>query len=61
MTFNPPHHEETYMRCHYCDRPATFDIESDGVVVWVCDRHLRERFKDLATTEDTDSLCEKLF
>lgn len=48
------------MECHYCDRTATFDIETGGVVVWVCDKHLREQFEDLAQTEDVDELREKL-
>ena len=36
------------MRCHYCGRSADVEVESDGVVVGLCERHLRERVEALA-------------
>lgn len=35
------------MRCHYCDKEASFDVEKDGIRVWLCDEHLRERFEEM--------------
>ena len=36
------------MRCHYCDRDADYVAESEGVRVGLCDRHVRERVRELA-------------
>ena len=48
------------MRCHYCDRPAAVEVTSDGVVVGVCQRHLRERVAALAEEAGLSSLRERL-
>lgn len=48
------------MRCHYCDRPADVAIESDGVVVGLCTRHLRERVQALAGDAAAAALNELL-
>lgn len=36
------------MRCHYCEREATFDVMKNGVRVWLCDAHLKAQFEELA-------------
>lgn len=36
------------MRCQDCDRPADVEIESGGVIVGLCRRHLRARVEALA-------------
>jgi hypothetical protein len=48
------------MRCHYCDRKASFAPELSGVQVGLCDTHFRERFEDLAESEALASLRQKL-
>jgi len=48
------------MRCHYCDRPAAFAAESDGIKVGLCERHFRERLEELADTDGLDSLRERV-
>lgn len=35
------------MRCHHCDREATFTAETGGVRVGLCDRHFRDEFRRL--------------
>jgi hypothetical protein len=42
------------MRCHYCDREASFAPELNDVQVGLCDIHFREQFEYLA---DTDALA----
>ena len=39
------------MRCHYCDREASFAPEMGGVQVGLCDAHFRERFEYLAEND----------
>jgi hypothetical protein len=39
------------MRCHYCDRDASFAPELNGVRVGLCDTHFREQFEYLAETD----------
>ena len=40
------------MRCHHCDREASFTAESSGVRVGLCDRHFREEFERLANSKE---------
>lgn len=48
------------MQCHYCDRPADVEVESAGVIVGLCERHLRERVEVLAEETDVESIRERL-
>jgi len=48
------------MRCHYCDREATFTAETGGVRVGLCDRHFRDRFEQLADSAALASLRKEL-
>ncbi len=48
------------MRCHYCSRAADVEVESDGVVVGLCERHLRERVEALADEDGVAALREGL-
>ena len=48
------------MRCHYCDREATFTAETGGLRVGLCDRHLRQRFHELTETEPFASLRKRI-
>ncbi len=48
------------MRCHYCDRKASFAPELGGVQVGLCDVHFRERFEDLAESDALASLRQEL-
>ena len=48
------------MRCHYCDREATFTAETGGLRVGLCDRHLRRRFHELADADALRSLRRRL-
>lgn len=45
------------MRCHYCGQAADVEIESEGVIVGLCEFHLRERVEALA---DDDALADLL-
>lgn len=36
------------MRCQDCSRPADVEVESGGVIVGLCEEHLRERVESLA-------------
>lgn len=46
------------MHCHYCDRPAAFAAESDGVTVGLCETHFQERLEELADADGLDALKE---
>ncbi|GAA0224473.1 DUF6757 family protein [Haladaptatus pallidirubidus] len=48
------------MRCHYCDRKATFAPKMGGVQVGLCDTHFRERFESLAESDALESLQREL-
>lgn len=48
------------MRCHYCDREATFAPEVDGVQVGLCDTHFREQFESLSDSEMMEKLRNQL-
>lgn len=48
------------MRCHYCDREATFAPRMGGVQVGLCDTHFRERFEDLAESDALAYLRQEL-
>lgn len=48
------------MRCHECGGPADVEIESGGVIVGLCERHLRERVEALADEEAIAALREVL-
>lgn len=48
------------MRCHYCESPAAFTAEKDGIRVGLCKPHFRERFNELADSETFDELREEL-
>ncbi|WP_150123041.1 MULTISPECIES: DUF6757 family protein [unclassified Haladaptatus] len=50
----------TAMRCHYCDREATFAPEVDGVQVGLCDAHFREQFESLSDSEMMEKLRNQL-
>lgn len=39
------------MQCQDCGRPADFEVESDGVIVGLCERHLRARVEAMADEE----------
>lgn len=48
------------MNCYHCDREAVLDVESDGVTVWLCEKHLRAEFKELAEVDSLEELDAKL-
>jgi hypothetical protein len=48
------------MRCHYCDREATFTAETGGVQVGLCDRHFRDEFQRLAQSNQFGHLRHEL-
>ncbi|WP_202935026.1 DUF6757 family protein [Halorussus amylolyticus] len=48
------------MRCHYCDREASFVPEKGGVRVGLCDVHFREQFEYLADADALASLRQEL-
>ncbi|MFB6353253.1 MAG: DUF6757 family protein [Halobacteriales archaeon] len=48
------------MQCHYCDRPADVEVESDGVIVGLCEGHLRARVQELADEAGVAALREEL-
>lgn len=48
------------MQCHYCDRAADVEVESDGVIVGLCEDHLRARVKELADEAGVAALREEL-
>jgi hypothetical protein len=39
------------MRCHDCDGEADFEVESDGVIVGLCETHLRDQVETMAANE----------
>ncbi|WP_330630585.1 DUF6757 family protein [Halocatena halophila] len=48
------------VHCQYCARTATLSVEKDGIVVWLCERHFRERFEALQSSGWLESLAEQL-
>jgi hypothetical protein len=48
------------MRCHDCDRSADFEVESDGVIVGLCEGHLRARVESMADDEVAAALRDVL-
>lgn len=48
------------MRCLDCDREADFEVESDGVIVGLCEVHLRERVATMADEEVASALRDVL-
>ncbi|MFB6235166.1 MAG: DUF6757 family protein [Halopenitus sp.] len=48
------------MQCHYCDREAAYEAESDGVTVGLCDEHFQERVEELAESEELATLREQV-
>ncbi|WP_172861796.1 DUF6757 family protein [Halopenitus persicus] len=48
------------MYCHYCDREAAFEAESDGVTVGLCEDHFRERVQELADSDELQALKERV-
>ena len=58
--FNAPRRLAPLMRCHYCEKPATFTAEKEGVRVGLCKPHFRERFNELADSETFDELRQEL-
>jgi ribosomal protein L37AE/L43A len=48
------------MHCHYCDREADLSVERDGVTVWLCDEHFRERLEELSDAERYEHLLDEL-
>lgn len=48
------------MQCHYCDRDADVEVESDGIVVGLCEGHLRERVEALADEAGVAAIRERL-
>ena len=47
------------IHCHYCDRPAAYAAESDGVSVGLCEWHFRERLSEL-DPDEIDTLDERV-
>jgi hypothetical protein len=48
------------MRCHYCDREATYEAEQSGVVVGLCGEHFKERVEELAESDELASLRDRI-
>lgn len=53
-------HVSMSVHCQYCARTATLSVEKDGIVVWLCERHFRERFEALQSSGWLESLAEQL-
>ena len=47
------------INCHYCDRPAAYAAESDGVNVGLCEWHFRERLAEL-DPDEIDAIDERV-
>jgi hypothetical protein len=45
-----------FVQCHYCDRPATVTVESDGIHVGLCDGCFHERLAELAEAEPLEDI-----
>ena len=48
------------MRCHYCDREATYEAEQRGVVVGLCESHFKRRVEELAESEELAALRDRI-
>jgi hypothetical protein len=55
-TFNGSLALPEIVQCHYCDRPATVTVESDGVHVGLCDGCFHERLAELAEAEPLEDI-----
>ncbi len=48
------------MQCHYCENPAAYAAESDGIKVGLCEKHLQERIEELAETESFEQIRDRV-
>lgn len=48
------------MQCHYCDEPATYAAESEGIKVGLCDEHFQERLEELAESDALEKIRERV-
>jgi hypothetical protein len=48
------------MQCHYCGRDADVEVESEDVIVGLCEHHLRERVEALADEAGVAAIRERL-
>lgn len=48
------------MQCHYCEAPAAYAAESEGVRVGLCEDHFQERIEELAEAEALESIRERV-
>ena len=48
------------MQCHYCDEPAAYAAESEGVKVGLCEEHFKERLEELAESDTLEKIRERV-
>ena len=48
------------MRCHYCDREATYEAKQGGVVVGLCESHFKQRVEELAESDELAALRDRI-
>lgn len=48
------------MQCHYCESPAAYAAESDGITVGLCEEHFQERLEELAEADALESIRERV-
>ncbi len=48
------------MQCHYCDEPAAYAVESNGIKVGLCETHLQERIEELAESGAFERVRERI-
>ncbi len=53
-------HVSVAVHCQYCAQTATLPVEKDGITVWLCERHFRERFEALQSSGWLAPLEEQL-
>lgn len=48
------------MQCHYCDEPAAYAAESEGIKVGLCEEHFQERIEELAESDTLEQIRERV-
>ncbi|WP_248515589.1 DUF6757 family protein [Salinarchaeum laminariae] len=48
------------MQCHYCEKPAAYAAESEGVKVGLCEDHFQTRIEELAEADTLESIRERV-
>lgn len=48
------------MQCHYCEAPAAYAAESEGVKVGLCEDHFQDRLEELAEADSLEAIRERV-